>query len=590
MAASFYLAIFWILWLLLRFSYLETMLKLSLKDFEHNISPATWYAADDLVQAGSVKNLREIEKHFWVALVETDEADFESEVMITPHKIKAYACECFTEGRRLMCPHIAATLIKIRQFYEQREETRRIKAEQKPNNELTRFTVQTALDNANLESLADFVRDYARRDRDFSLALKTRFAAHITEAENPYALVLESVLPKTNTKTKYSEPDFRRLRKGLDGLEEQLTLAKSSLDFRGMYQISSAIFVKINPMLLKTEGNRRNALLHFCQSSFISLENVFNDAPSPELKATVWEVFLEVGLKSTFPPELERDALRFLSKAAAEEAKFAQISTTFDQTPYPAPAFILQLFLAGLAVRNMPQAAVRVLDDYLDKPDMVKAAFLQLYYMHHWEAATLVGEQILSKNIFPVGQSREIENVLLFIAEQTGDRPRQTTLLRHRFLLSGGSEVFEKLKIASGDHWPKERALLLAELQSKGDIPKTAALLSSEDDLDKLAELIENKGDLNLLQRYESQLLADKKDFVQAQYTVFLTQYLEEHFGAPAAQFVRLRLSELIHKGEEAMVVQIIRKLTATFPERISLPGELAELFPRSKRKGVYNV
>ena len=158
--------------------------KLSLNDFEHHISPTTWYAADDLVQAGRVKNLREIERHFWVALVETDEGNYESEVMITPHKIKAYACECFTEGRRLMCPHIAATLIKIRQFFDQREETRRMKAELKPSNELTRFTVQTALDNATPEALADFVRDFARRDRDFALALKTRFAAHVTEAEN----------------------------------------------------------------------------------------------------------------------------------------------------------------------------------------------------------------------------------------------------------------------------------------------------------------------------------------------------------------------------------------------------------------------
>lgn len=559
--------------------------KLSLKDFEHNISPATWYAADDLVQANRVKNLREIERHFWVALVETDEGNFESEVMITPHKIKAYACECFTEGRRLMCPHIAATLIKIRQFFEQREETKRAKAELKPTNELTRFTVQTALDNAEPEALADFVRDYARRDRDFSLALKTRFAAHVSDAENPYALVLDSVLPKPTAKTKISEPDFRRLRKALDGLEEQLTVAKTGNDFRGMFQIASAIFLKINPLLAKSEGNRRGALLHFCQKSFETLQLVFDTAPSPELRASVWDTLFALGAKSEFPTELERDALRFLSQATAEEAKFEQLRSTFDQTPYPAQNFVLQFFLAGLAVRKMPQAAVRVLEDYLEKPDMIKAAFLQLYYLRHWEAAALVGEYFLGKNIFPTGQSRELENVLLFIAEQMGDRNRQTTLLRQRFLLSGSTDVFEKLKNASGDRWPKERDKLLAELRSKGDTPKTAALHASEGDLDALAALIESQGDLAMLQRYETPLLQEKKEFVQTQYVAFLNQYLEEHFGAPAAQFVRLRLSELIHKGEEEMVVHIIRQLTAKFPERISLPGELAELFPRSKRK-----
>ncbi|MFN0034234.1 MAG: SWIM zinc finger domain-containing protein [Saprospiraceae bacterium] len=559
--------------------------KLSLKDFEHNISPSTWDAADDLVQAGRVKNLREVERHFWVASVETDEGNYEAEVMITPHKIKAYACECFTEGRRLMCPHIAATLLKIRQFYEQREEARRAKAEQKPPSELTRFTVQTALENASPENLNDFVRDYARRDRDFSLALKTRFAANMTEAENPYALVLDSVLPKPAAKTKISEPDFRRLRKVLDGLEEQLALAQTLGDFRGTFQISSAIFLRINPLLAKAEGNRRSVLLHFCQKSFDSFGSISTSAPSPELRETVWEMLFNLGTTSLFPPEMEREAMRFLSESATDEAKFGRLREMFDHTPHPAPAFVLQLFLAAQAARKMPEAAVRVLADYADKPDMVKAAFLQLYYLHHWEAATLVGEHFLGKNIFPPVHSRELENVLLYIAEQTGDRPRQAALLRQRFLLTGSSDVFEKLKTAASKRWLTERKTLLAELRTKSDWPKTAAILSSEGDLENLADLIENHGDLTMLQRYEAAFLLEKKEFVQARYSAFLSQYLEEHFGTPAAQHVRLRLSDLLHKGETDMVIQIIRELTARFPERLSLPAELAELFPRSKRK-----
>ncbi|MBL7809430.1 MAG: hypothetical protein JNN28_16545, partial [Saprospiraceae bacterium] len=225
------------------------MQKLSLKDFEHSISPATWEAADDLVQAGAVKNLQEVERHFWVALVETDEGDYEAEVMITPLKIKAYACECFGEGRRLMCAHIAATLIRVRQFLEQRSDAKRLKAEQKTSSELTRFTVQTALENAEPEALQDFVRDYARQDKDFALALKTRFASLVTDSENPYALVLDSVLPKVGATGKFGEPEFRRLRKALDGLEEQLDRAVEQLDFRTMYLISTAIFTKTQHLL-----------------------------------------------------------------------------------------------------------------------------------------------------------------------------------------------------------------------------------------------------------------------------------------------------------------------------------------------------
>ena len=100
------------------------MQKLWLKNFEFQINPATWNAAQDLGQAGRVKNLREIEKHFWVALVEDGEFNLETEIIITPHKIKAFTCECWAEGRRLMCPHIAAALLKIRQFLAQKAEAR----------------------------------------------------------------------------------------------------------------------------------------------------------------------------------------------------------------------------------------------------------------------------------------------------------------------------------------------------------------------------------------------------------------------------------------------------------------------------------
>lgn len=561
--------------------------KLSLKDFEHNISPATWFAAEDLVQGGRVKNLSEIERHFWVALVETEEGAYESEVIITPHKIKAYACECFTEGRRLMCPHIAATLLKIRQFYEQREETRRQKAEQKPVAERNRFTVQAALENVTLEALAEFARDYARRDRDFALALKTRFAAHVTESNNPYALVLDSVLPKSTTKSKISEPDFRRLRKALDGLEEQLGIARSAMDYRAIFQISSAMLLKINPLESKLEGNRRSTLLHFCQLSFDALCHVHAVAPSPELRDSVWETLFTLGTRSEFASELEREALRFLGEAVTEEAKFGKLREVFDHTPFPAPAFLLQLFLSGLAARKMPEAAVRVLHDYVDKPDMIKAAFLQLYYLRYWEAATLVGETFLALNLFAAGDRREMENVLLFVAEQTGDHVRQTALLRQRFLATGNEELLEKLKSVSGKRWPKLLEKLLEELKQKGDIFKMASLLASEGKLEQLAELIENQGDMNLMQRYEDLFFPDNKTFIQARYVAFLGQYLNEHFGAPAAQHIRIRLSVLIQKREEELAIQIIRALTAQFPERTSLPAELAELFPKSRQKSI---
>ncbi len=251
--------------------------KLSLKDFEHNISAATWLAADELVQGGKVKMLREVEKHFWVALVEDGEASYETEQIITPHKIKAFTCECFTEGRSLMCPHVAATLIKVRQFLEQRAQEREIRRDAAATAaaaEPSRLTVQDALENVPSEALEEFVREYARRDRDFALALKTYFAGTVTEAENPYALVLESVVPKNLPTKPFREPDFRRLRKTLDDLEMQMNDAILQHHHRTVFQLSSAILLKISPLLPKLEEPRRDLVLENFKTAFQKMAEI----------------------------------------------------------------------------------------------------------------------------------------------------------------------------------------------------------------------------------------------------------------------------------------------------------------------------
>lgn len=566
------------------------MLKRYLKDFELHINPATWNAAQTLLQAGRVKNLREVEKHFWVALVEDEETSYETEVMITPHKIKAFTCECFTEGRQLMCPHVAATLVKLRQFQEQRAEERRVKAATQPATETNRLTVQNVLENASLTELNDFVREYARRDRNFALALKTWFAGSMTEAENPYLLVLESVIPKSVQTKSYREPEFRRLRTTLDDLGNQYTTAISLQNFRTAYQIATAILLKAMPMLPKTEDNRRDQLLAYSQTNFRHLIQLQQEPLSPELLEGTWALVFDLGINNHFPPEMLREVLRFLSETAGDETRFATIRELFDQTPHPASAFVLHLFLAALAKRNMPQAVIRVLADYAEQPLLVKEGILQLYYLKFWDAVTETAEHFLQQKIFTPGQRRELEDILFIIAEKTDDHVRQIRLLRERFVLTGQFDFYNRLKIKSVDEWPAELEKLLADLKFKNDFKTVAAVLAEEGERVALAELLETSDDLLVLQRYEDLFLPDNKNFIRDRYSVLLSEYLREHFGRQASAQVRLYLAGLLNKGETTLVADIIRDLSAQFEERQTLGEELAELFPKSRRKAAFGI
>ncbi len=566
------------------------MKKLWLKDFEHNISATTWALADELVQNGRVKALREVERHFWVASVEDAEGTYEVETIITPHKIKAFTCECWTEGRRLMCAHVAATLLKLRQFLEQREEAKRAKAEERNTSELSRITVVNVLDHASPEALARFVQEYARRDRDFALALKTWFAGSVSNAENPFALVLDSVIPRHLSDKAFRDPDFRRLRITLDDLNKQLATAFEEHNYPVAFQLSVTILQKINPLLARLDGQKRQQLLQQSQAAFHYLARLQDGHVSPELRESAWSTALTMSEQEAFPPEMTVPVLLFLNQEATTDEKFGRINTLFDQTPHPAPAFILHLFLGALARRNRPEAVIRVLEDHTADPALIKDAIVILAQARQLEAAFQAGEYFLEKINFTFGQRRELEDTLLAIAKSSGDPARQIGLLWRRFLQSGNFEFFEDAKSIAGSDWPAELKRRLTDLRKQGDTRMVAVVLAAEGQKAELAELLEKQQDLRQFQQYENLFLPEDKTFVRNRYVDILSAYLDEHFGRPASEHVRKTLAGLMQKGEADLALDIIRTLIARYGDRPSLPEELAELFPKSKRKALLEV
>jgi hypothetical protein len=481
-----------------------------------------------------------------------------------------------------MCPHVAASLLRLRQFLEQRAEERRAKAEQQEHKERSRLTVQDALENATPEAITEFVLEYARRDRDFALALKTWFAGLVTATENPYLLVLDSVIPKGKN---FREPEFRRLRKTLDDLSMQADGAYGLHNFQTSFLINAALLRKIGAFLPQNTDNRYTTLLQFFQAALHQVLSIEKDQIAQALRDAIWDLMFELGKMGLVPPESQREVIRYLATTARDADKFEQFNRLFDETPAPAPTFILHLFLVALAERGSAPAVVRVLEDFQSQPEQVKNAILALYYLHYREAVTLAGEAFLKKEGLPAGWRREMEDILLFIAEQSGDTVRQQALLRQRFLLSGSFEFYEKLKRVAGADWLPIRQELADTLQTKGERHKLAAMLALDKDSQALAKLLETETDIRQIQRFESVFLPDEQGFVLERYITLLGDYLSDHFGQPAAAYVRQQLSVLLQKGEPELVREIIQALIARFPDRPSLPEELAELFPKTKKR-----
>lgn len=560
------------------------MQKLWLKNFEFHINPNTWNTAQDLVRAGAVRHLQEVEKHFWVAGVSEEDQRVEVEIMITPHKIKAYTCECWSERRRLMCPHIAAVLFKIRQFLEQKAEDRQSRSVQEKPEKPGRLTVQSVLARASGEHLAEFVRIYAQKDRDFALALKTWFAGQIEGPENPFVLLLEAALPRHAGVRSLRDPEIRRLRKTLDDLEGQIVEAHKEANGHTVFQISTALLEKITPLLARLEESRRAPIAQYCQNALQHLLKLEAEHLSPELREKRREFLLHYLLATDHFPVAERLLVPFLSRAATDDRFFDRINARFQLAPHPVSPVLLHLFLAALAARKRPEAVLRVLQDYSALPGTITTALTALFYDHYWTAVLVAGDHFLESMIFNPGQTRLVEDLLLTSAEKAEDQIRLLTYLRRRYRQYGSPEVFNRLKSVAGPHWPEERDKLSAELREKGDSGKLVLLLATEGDLDRLANLLAAPGQLDLLQRYEHLFLPERYVFVRDYYVAELTQYLKDHFGRQGSGHVREKLAVLLRKNEVVLVKEIISILVSRFPDRHTLPEELAELFPKAKR------
>ena len=563
------------------------MTKLWLRDFELQISPATAAAAETLAQAGAVRKLQEVERHFWVAQVHSDEGDYEVETIITPQKIKAFTCECWAEGRRLMCPHVAAALFKVRQYLAQKTEARKAPPAERSANALGRLSVSAVLEQASAEALADFVQAYARRDRDFALALKIHFAATVMGTENPFALVLDTLLAAMGKASSWREPDFRRLRSALEALDQQLLQAATAQDFALTLQLASTILQKISPLATRLEETKRKHLLPALQSAAAQLLLFQTDTVAPALQSAAWETGFDLAAKGHFPPELGPSLLMLLSQAAAADAYFERISQLFDQSVEPVAPFIMQLFTAALARRDRPEAVVRVLEGQVEQPALLLDTLLALDQGGYAEAAYQAGDRLLTLARFNHSQRRQIEEMMFRLADSMGNRERKITWLWRRFQQSGDFSFYEQMKQTAGKSWPGIRTHLITELRRTGNSHTEAILLGAEGDTVALAQLLDSATELSQVQEWEDLLLTTDKAFVERRYAELLSHYLHDHFGRQASGYVRENLAGLLQKGETEVVLAIVRHLIDHFADRPTLPDELAELFPKSKRRAV---
>jgi hypothetical protein len=555
------------------------MAKLSLSDFEKYQSAALVEQASDWVHSGRVSGLQEVERHFWVAKVQEEEVQYETEVILTPSKISAYACECWTSPRKRMCVHIIASLLLIRRFLQQKTIENWKKSEEKKQEPpaLAKIQLNTVLDRVDPALLKEFIRDYARKNPDFGIALKTRFADVVDELPNPFLGVLSALLPKQKVPLKPAQ--HRVLVRTVNFLSVRMEEAKNENDFSTSYKIASAFLTTLIPWISVLEEPVRGQLVQCCKNAF-SLFDFVRTQPTfaPALKETIWKELFALLKEHPLPKELRRFILvPFSSWIKVEPKRKKELPVwAADDLSFPATLALLHLLVAAQqgdfsGIERLAHRLVSTVSEGLSAQEAV----LELYHAGFLEASDRLAEALIHLRL-SAGQTAEFRRIRMSIAEKTGNVAAQIVLLEPDFTASGSPELLQQIKELAGETWGGVLERLLMAAQADKNNARVCQLLDYSAQGERLYEWHQQYPDLE-------RLLAYSKSLSDAQLAPLalppLVEHLNSYFGRPGAVFVRDALAIWLQQGRRNMVRQLIQQLIHAFPDRTGLKETLEELF-----------
>ena len=260
-----------------------------LADLEQHLPDPTLTAGGRLLQTEQVRNFEEVDRHLWAGIV----AGKEVEIQISPSRVRAVSCDCPTFLEEKMCPHIAAGLLTLRRKKQQEAAAR--EAKKRKRKTPATLNVKAVLDQVAPEELEQFVRDYARGNREFNLMLRARFAKDVPLRDDADAY--EQLLDAAISDVRRRDGTIRykgvvKLVRLLRELAGQVEEHFSRNNFGEAHRLLAAFLKKIGPALdyARRNSDRLEPLLRAATDHYHRL--AFQSLPA-ELEKRVFAYALE---------------------------------------------------------------------------------------------------------------------------------------------------------------------------------------------------------------------------------------------------------------------------------------------------------
>jgi hypothetical protein len=551
--------------------------QLLLRELEQQLDETCLLQAEKFLDEGLVRELKERERHLWVAKV----ADCEVEMQVTPSKVKACSCTCPDFSSRNLCGHTAAGLLYLRQLLSAEKQAEEKKSETREGN----LSINAILGELSREELLDFVNSYARIDRQFSLTLKTRFAGKVQFLNNrqKYERILEQCLqPIRHHRSRPSISAIQFLKHILETLLSQASHALALQQYAEVWQMLSAILDQLAPLLRKIQ-ERSDVIHQLVQQAFSLLQHLVQSDLPRTLREEMWLFALgSFSRPAYYLNDLSGSLLELAARLADEEAQRERLlevlESDLERVGLPAshrgellyakvrllqePAFAAAMETFKLHCLSSPAAMQELVDLFESRQQLDRV----------W---TLLEEGIRQAGESPLRQ--RLQMALLQAAQQRGDHELATQLSRQLFLEIHRFEYLENCRKYCAEDWGTFVQGLAAELTQPQHLPTLAQLLAREKMTGQLLQLLQAHPTVDLLLLTDRHLLPKYSEALFQLYERALKDYLSSHLGPASGRSVRQVMEHLRALGQNRLSERLSAALSAAFPGRTSLLRPEAE-------------
>ncbi len=575
-----------------------------LSDIELNIDDDLLEKAEQLEQKQAFKALSEVEKGLWTSRFdESEEGITETEVQLSGSRVRNYTCECEVFRQYNICHHIALTLIALRRRRQReadaRQERQQMIQKMKETESPSRLTIPNILKKIDTSELMEFVSDYARSDKQFAIALKTRFAGSLN-AENDlshYKTLIDNTLKSVkNPKGKITPKGWLQVLTMVDELRQ-----KSESHFKkGILQVSFDLIKMTLPIVHRFLRSTDSPKIKMEKRQIYMMEilrGVSELGISPELKENIWE-FIRQEYNQNARYVFSDRLYDWLLKNGDTPTRYEQFSTDID---HQIDSFsqnlevkdrLLTQKIQLLQKNGRTEEASRLILSSSQNPEVLFFAI---------ENALEGGDFVLAKSLSINGLEifknttstlYQIEEFLFSIAEKSSDT--------EGVLFYGQKLLVRTLDMS---YWEKLKSLYMGVSRVREIVESIenqpyriekrdalAAIYFSENEIDKLIEFIKNLQSLELLRRYGVEIWqADAEKGVEL-HTHIINEFLFSHLGRPPAQRIRGILEGHLAKNAKELVDKIKQNLLENFAERPSITEEMEAMDADIEKKNMLLV